>query len=609
MKTYKLILDSLIQRLGEKEKKINVSYQTWWIVVKTIADACGEEGRETFLQLASFDFNFSMEENDLLYTNALNQRESNVTLLPLVEFFEGMGIKISDDERTALNLTSYSKTLDSRTHTHTHEEENEADIDENSIADGLPYFREKVRWPIFVKRTFAYCDTLEKENAMLLSLLVMVGGLINKLISFLYGKKLYSPCIQYLLIGDSAVGKDVLASVCHLFSSRQKKALAALKEAKEKYEQDLAIWENAGNKRAEMKKPTLPPKLLPLFLGNTTGPDMTRTTIENGGILTVVSTEISTWTKSKNQKDWGVESDLERNAFDHAELDISRTTNREYMHCDETYLTMAMSGTPGQVRPLVPTAEDGQFSRKIYLILPPIDKFEDQSKGVAVKPIFTKWGERMSNVIDQTFSIISHMDFRLSRKQWDMLNAHFEAHFNKMKELGKKDLVASVLRMPINIIRLMSVLAFIRSFDDILIADSEPEITLDTLLKRPGLKISKDTNSDNIKDGIISRLTLSISNTDFNAMLEMSDVLLSHAMRVARLLPKNNVTYREPKPCDKFWESLPARFTRQEALSIAKKVGYAEGSMDVALSRGCVKGNLHKESNGTYVFVRARDRK
>lgn len=602
----KQIMETLISRLSDKVEKIEVDYQAWWIICKTIADACGEDGRETFLQLASLYNGLPLEDSDSLYTNALNQRESNITLLPLLDFLEGLGVEITDEEKKALNLTSYTDTLVPHTHTR---EEKENDIAEADIADNLPYFKKNVKWPKFVDRALGYTDTQEKANAMLLSLLVMVGGMINRLISFLYSSSKYSPCVQFLLIGDSAVGKEVLAVVCNLFSSLQDKALAVYREAMEQYEQDMIEWENAGKNRKNMKKPKLPKKLMALMASDITGPDVKRTTIENNGVITIVSTEIDTWTKSMKQKDWGVGSDFERKAFEHGRQDISRTTNREYMECSESYVTIAMSGTPGQVRPLVPTAEDGQFSRKIYFILPPVEEFKSQFGGQPLKPIFTKWGERLSRVIDKTFSIIGHMDFSLSKKQEKKLVNHFAAHFNKMKEVGKKELIASVLRMPINIIRLMSVLAFIRSFDDILTADSEPEITLDTLLQCPGLAISKDTNSDNRKDGIVARLELSINDADFKAMLLLSDVLLAHAMRVARLLPKNNVAYREPKPNEKFWESLPAKFTRQEALAIAKKVRYAENSMDVALSRECVKGNLHNDGKGNYVFVRAREKK
>ena len=74
--------------------------------------------------------------------------------------------------------------------------------------------------------------------------------------------------------------------------------------------------------------------------------------------------------------DYGHWSDTLRKAFDHDRVAYNRRTDREYREVKKTYLSVLISGTPSQVKSLIPTAENGLFSRQIFYYMPSIRQWQ-----------------------------------------------------------------------------------------------------------------------------------------------------------------------------------------------------------------------------------------
>ena len=70
----------------------------------------------------------------------------------------------------------------------------------------------------------------------------------------------------------------------------------------------------------------------------------------------------------RHRDEYGNWSDTLRKAFDHDRLSYNRRTDREYQEVSRSYLSVLLSGTPAQVKPLIPTAENGLFSRQNFLL-------------------------------------------------------------------------------------------------------------------------------------------------------------------------------------------------------------------------------------------------
>ena len=76
--------------------------------------------------------------------------------------------------------------------------------------------------------------------------------------------------------------------------------------------------------------------------------------------------------------EYGHWSDTMRKAFDHDRLSYNRRTDHEYREVKKTYLSVLLSGTPSQVKPLIPTAENGLFSRQVFYYMPAIHHWQNQ---------------------------------------------------------------------------------------------------------------------------------------------------------------------------------------------------------------------------------------
>ena len=63
-------------------------------------------------------------------------------------------------------------------------------------------------------------------------------------------------------------------------------------------------------------------------------------------------------------------SDVMRKSFHNESISYLRKTNNEYVEVLESQLSALLSGTPGQVRRLIPDPENGLFSRFMYYHLP-----------------------------------------------------------------------------------------------------------------------------------------------------------------------------------------------------------------------------------------------
>ena len=63
------------------------------------------------------------------------------------------------------------------------------------------------------------------------------------------------------------------------------------------------------------------------------------------------------------KSDYGNYSDVLRKAFHHELVSLSRRKDREYCEVSNPRVSVALAGTPEQVRKLIPDAENGLMSR------------------------------------------------------------------------------------------------------------------------------------------------------------------------------------------------------------------------------------------------------
>jgi hypothetical protein len=137
----------------------------------------------------------------------------------------------------------------------------------------------------------------------------------------------------------------------------------AYKKLMEEYKSSYAQWSVMGKQRGKIPEPEKPPMRLFYISGNNTGTGILENIADSKGIGCIFSSEADEIVYAISG-DYGHWSDVLRKIFDHDPLSYNRRINKEYREVPRTWVTVAMSGTPGQVAPLIPSPENGLFSRQ-----------------------------------------------------------------------------------------------------------------------------------------------------------------------------------------------------------------------------------------------------
>ncbi|MFV0207937.1 YfjI family protein [Empedobacter falsenii] len=165
------------------------------------------------------------------------------------------------------------------------------------------------------------------------------------------------------------------------------------------------------------------------------------------------------------KREWGNYSEILRKAFQHERISISRKSYPEII-CDTPRLTVAISGTGEQLKPLIQSRENGLFSRIMFYTYSERSKWNDGSYVGNRRQEINNLNEYIFNVYEVVNSL--EREFYLNEEQLADFNNFFEGYFNAVQDIDE-NLVDIVLRQAIMMFRLMmiyTVLEKIEEFSD-----------------------------------------------------------------------------------------------------------------------------------------------
>src|SRR5690606_30104441 len=141
------------------------------------------------------------------------------------------------------------------------------------------------------------------------------------------------------------------------------------------YNRQMALY-NKGKLPAPPPMPT-PAGHTKLYLpANSTKTAMMQLLMENNGRGIIFETEGDTLADMLRQ-DYGNFSDVLRKAYHHESVSFFRRANNEDVFIEHPQLSVVLSGTQDQLHRLIPTIENGLFSRFCFYILDQRQGFKD----------------------------------------------------------------------------------------------------------------------------------------------------------------------------------------------------------------------------------------
>lgn len=588
-------LERLVAAIEKQGANIAPTYQEYMPIAFAIANDCGEAGRTFFHRICRMSEKYVSTEADKLYDHALKGGNGRNGLGSVFHLADLAGVKLDKSMAEAGKLSNFQTfTPPSHTHTCTHEEQ--------SVKNVPPAFPE-YPWPAFLKRMIDRGDTPAQKDILLLGGITVLGATLNKSIRISYGRKFYYPCLQTFIVAPPASGKGALAWTRRLAEPIHEAMMANYRQRHKAYREEKSRWDSLGKKKSDTPEPEMPPLKMFLIAGNNSGTGVLENLIEADGIGLICETEADTVSTAIGTEH-GHWSDTLRKCHDHERLAFNRRTNHEYRECDESYLSVLLSGTPAQVKPLIPSAENGLFSRQLFYFMPPInewmDQFDSESEDYGLR--FATWGTQWKQVLDLINGSVQTIQLRLSEKQKELFNQRFAQLFSHAGYAHGGSMRSAVARIAINTCRILSIVALLRALEKFLPPQQKIFNSQFSIFNSPGLSPAPEIPIENIKDGIVPKLDLRVTDEDFQAVLTLIEPLYRHSSYVLGFLPTSEAVPVQTSPEQALFNALPMMFCRRQAVDVAAKNGIPEKTLDSSLKRMLEKGTLIKTARGEYAF-------
>lgn len=604
-----------LRRLTEAVKNagadIAPTYMEYIQMAFAIATDCGEAGRIHFIELCSLSPKFDAAAAHRLFTNTLHSHRDSVHLGTVFHLASLCGVNVphplqqTPDDGKIAELQKVAATF---SHARACARETAG---ENTPGSGLPpdddfpggesgaetwregsepfsplpTFDQSHRWPGVLERILSFATSVPQRDALLLCAINALGSTLSRHLRCLYSQKWLSPCLQTFIVAPPASGKSALAWVRHLVEPIHDEIRREVEKEMERYRQEKAAYDSLGKERAKTPPPVMPRNRMFLISGNNTGTGILQNVIDSGGEGIICETEADTVSTAIGS-DYGNWSATLRHAFDQDRMSYNRRTDHEYRELERSYLSVLISGTPAQVQPLIPSAENGLFSRQVFYYMPGVREWTDQfgEEDIDIDRAFLDIGHEWKETLDG-IKRRGMFTLRLTDGQKAAFNRTFDSLFRRSRLTNGNEMDSSVVRLAVNLCRMLSVVAMLRSLDD-------PSLA----------RVPAGIAPDNRKDGIVTRWDLDITLADFDAVLSMAEPLYLHAAHILSFLSTSEVKGRSCANKDMLFARMGHTFTRQELLEAATEMNIPLATANSWLYRLLAARKLSKgKDSGAFI--------
>lgn len=415
----------------------------------------------------------------------------------------------------------------------------------------------------------AFTDERERD-VFLTGALAILSGCLPGVKGVYAGNEVF-PNVFSFAIAPAASGKGALKFAKMLADDYHSFVLKASREAEMQYNQELSEHKQRISSKKKGDTSTEEPPTKPTFKvvyipANTSYAKILWHLEQNEGTGIICETEADTLGNVFKQE-WGSYSDMLRKSFHHERLSSSRKGNNEFTEVNAPSLSIALSGTPNQVTGLIASSEDGLFSRFLFYAF----KVEQRWKDVSPNANNINLTEHFKVLSGRVFNMVQFLQreetiIELTTEQWQQLNQHCEGWLNEVTMFTAEEAASIVKRLGLILYRMAMIFTSLRKFEN-------------------GEAATRIVCTDE----------------DFNTAMRLAEIYLHHSILMFNNLPKQSeaTQFKTGDSKRKFFEALPAEFTRQQAVEIGKQFQLSPRTVDDILHNATGKA-LEKLKAGHY---------
>ncbi len=381
-----------------------------------------------------------------------------------------------------------------------------------------------------------------------------------------YDGKRFTPNLFLIAIAPAGSGKSIAKLGGELLQRVNGYIVGESEQMLSKYKNDRMEWQVQYSRKLKAKdetnlpdEPQEPPYRMLVIPSTTSYTRLQMQLRDNGSIGSIIfDTEAQTMANA-NRMDCGHFEDMLCKAFGHETISSSYKINgMRPIVIRRPALSVVLTGTNEQIYQLIEKPENGLLSRfLIYTYRSPAQWKEMGNTEKVNDDLFESLSE-------EAFTLYKYCKehpllFRFSRRQWGKLNAQFGELLAGADALGNDNLQAVVKRHALIVMRISMILTRMRMFE------------------------SGDPSASCV-----------CSDKDFDTALAMVLCCFRHSKLVLTSWPSSYThPLKNPSRKEEFFESLPDRFTWEEALelgvsfelSVSTVARYLNQLKDVKISR------------------------
>lgn len=537
-------IETYINALEQSGIDITDTYEKWRDIGFAISEEYGEAGRDYYHRISRNYSGYDHKECDEQYNKCLQAKGHGISIATLYHHLHQVGIKPKQQQQVVEVLQQLE------------EEKQPLPTIPTTVYNNIPTFLQQVVKP---------SSSNEERDILLLGALTAFSACFPKLFGVYDQRKVFSNLYLFVTAPASA-GKGRLNQIKNLVNPVHKEKREQSKTLKQQHQVEMATYNMNKGKSETMEKPSKPPERMLFIPANNSVTGVYQLISDNEGRGLIFETEGDTLAQAF-KSDYGNYSDGFRKAFHHETISYYRRTDREYVDIERPCLSTVLSGTPKQIQALVPSAENGLFSRFMfyYMNIKPTWKNVFQTDTTnGLDEYYDQLGKEFFGLY-KTLKNNPDIEVRLTTEQQQKFNVFFEKLQTKYLNLQPDDYIATVRRLGLIAFRIIMLFSVFRIMED------------------------GDVNQVRYCEDI-----------DFENTLEMISVLVKHSSKVFNDLPIEQKEVKRANRKERFLEALPYQFSRQDYLNIADKNKIPHKTAEGYITKFVDAGLIHREAHNNY---------
>ena len=563
-------IESYINAIEQSSIDITGNYATWRDIGFSIANEYGTTGRDYYHRISQFHPDYDAKECDIQFDKCLNSKGTGVAIGTFYHHAHNAGIKVikntENTESMGFSGNDFTGQLVNQLAVQPVVQPLTQVVEQTDTKVDMPTFPDSLfsQLPEFLQKVIEPATSNEERDILLLGSLTVLSACFPKLYGIYDGEKVFSNLFLFVTAPASA-GKGRLNQCENLVNPIHKEMREQASLLKQQFEMESAEYNSKKGKDKE--KPKEPPESMLFIPANNSATGMFQLLSDNDGKGLIFETEGDTLAQAF-KSDYGNYSDGFRKAFHHETIKYYRRTDREYVEIEKPCISTVLSGTPNQVSTLIPNAENGLFSRFMfyYMNIKPVWKnvFAVKTNN-GLSDYYNALGEEFLEFY-KTLKNNPEIKVTLTPLQQEKFNDVFGKIQIKYLNIQSEAYIASVRRMGIMGFRMVMIFTALR------------------------IKEDGDVNQ-----------TRECEDVDFDSVLDMVAVLIKHSSKVFNALPVETKLSKRSNRMERFLESLPVEFSKQEYLAKADDLNIPHKTAEGYITKFVKANLLHRESNGKYI--------